>query len=160
MLKTSYRFICETTVVIAGLTLLFGCGIVRGIKSSSGSTPSSTVTGPVTPGITYASNSINFLSVSNGQFVEATSGIPVVTGGVITNCTIAFTSGPMPQSPPQINTSTCEISGFRDSGYGSCGPIHDRSTGTNYTITPYINGQAATSVELLLYITADDTGPC
>ncbi len=111
--------------------------------------------------VTYVSNSINFVSynMSNG-YTYATSGVPSVTGGTLTNCTIAYSRGPTPYIPPSIDPSTCEVSDFRDSGTNFCGGAHGPGSGTYYLVTPIINGEAGTPVELLLYCSADDTSPC
>jgi len=140
---------------------LTSCELLK-VKATGNSSSTPNTTDQVAREITYSSISYNFLSYNpkTGEFTESTTGVPVVTGGVITNCTLTYMSGAITDYPPQINTSTCEVSGYRDGGYGACGPKHDISTGSYYKVTPYINGEAATPVQLLFYITVDDSGPC
>ena len=143
------------------IPLMVSCGLVRGMKTSSSSNESGSVVSTVVSGITYSATSYNFLSYNQNtlHFEYGTTGVPTVTGGVITNCTLTHVSGAI-NNTPQIDHSTCEVRDYRDNGFGACGQIHDTSTGAYYNVTPYINGEAATPVQLLFYITADDSGPC
>jgi hypothetical protein len=112
-----------------------------------------------TPQVTYSSTSIDFIDLTH---TRRTSGIPSINipGGTITDCRITYDSGPTPITSPTINSTTCEISGFEDAGFGFCGGSHGPSNGTYYYVTPYVNGQAGTPVRVLLYNSADDSSPC
>ncbi len=112
-----------------------------------------------TPQVTYSSTLIDFIPISGPR---QTSGNPThnIPGGSITNCTIAYDSGPIPRTVPTINSTTCEISGFEDAGHEVCGAPHGPSNGTYFWVTPYVDQQEGTSVRVLLYNSADDSGPC
>jgi len=155
------------------LLLLSSCGMVKKFTETSatsstneaasadpsdsspqGSTPE--------PTVVYQSTSIDFLSYDSStyQWIYRTSGIPQVIGGTLTGCELTYISGLEPSTQPQIDPATCEVSGFRDYYFGSCGGLHSTASGAFYSVVPYINGHPGKPVVLLLYNTADDSGPC
>ena len=155
------------------LLLLSSWGMVKKFKETTASSSSAEVSTGDSSGtpsqestpettVVYQATSIDFLSwdASVSNFKYGTSGIPQVVGGTLTDCEISFASGASPSTPPQIDRSTCEVSGFRDHMFGACNGLHGPAGGAYYYVTPYIDGKAGKPVLLLLYVTTDDSGPC